>query len=58
MGMDVVGRKPDSPAGEYFRANIWSWRPIQALIIELCSDLLDEETIESIGYNDGGGPND
>ena len=58
MGMDVTGRNPDSPAGEYFRANVWSWRPIHALIIELCSDLLDEATIESIGYNDGGGPGD
>ena len=33
MGMDVYGRDPDSPAGKYFRANVWSWRPIHALII-------------------------
>ena len=58
MGMDVNGRNPDSPAGVYFRANVWSWRPIHALIIELCSDLLDEKTIEAIGYNDGNGPSD
>lgn len=58
MGMDVTGRSPDSPAGEYFRASVWSWRPIHDLIIELCSDLLDEETLEGIGYNGGHGPED
>lgn len=31
MGMDVFGRKPTTKEGEYFRANIWSWRPIHAL---------------------------
>ena len=58
MGMDVTGRNPISPAGEYFRANEWSWRPIHVLIRELCSDLLDEETLELIGCNDGAGPPD
>ena len=58
MGMDIYGRNPDSTAGEYFRANIWSWRPIHALIIERCSDLLDDETLETIGYNNGAGPSD
>jgi hypothetical protein len=58
MGMDVYGRKPRSKPGEYFQANVWSWRPIHALIVELCSDLLDEDIIESLGYNDGAGPND
>jgi hypothetical protein len=58
MGMDVSGRKPTSPAGEYFRANVWSWRPIYTLIVELCSDLLDEEMLHSMSYNDGAGPAD
>ena len=26
MGMDVYGRKPKNKTGEYFRANIWSWK--------------------------------
>ena len=56
MGMDVYGRKPSSPDGEYFRANVWSWHPIRALIIELCSDLLDEKTLEKLAFNDGAGP--
>jgi hypothetical protein len=58
MGMDVSGRNADSKAGEYFRANIWSWRPIHALIVELCSDLLDEELLTAMCYNDGAGPSD
>jgi len=58
MGMDVTGRNPSSPAGKYFRANIWSWRPIHALIYELCADLLDDKVLEGMGYNDGAGAAD
>jgi hypothetical protein len=58
MGMDVVGRKPDAKSGEYFRANVWSWRPIHDLIIELCSDLLDDEMLKSFAFNAGAGPKD
>jgi hypothetical protein len=58
MGMDVHGQQPSSPAGDYFRASIWSWHPIHALTIELCSDLLDEETLDKMGFNDGAGPQD
>lgn len=28
MGMDVYGKKPTDPKGEYFRANVWYWRPL------------------------------
>ena len=58
MGMDVCGRNPTSDAGKYFRASVWSWRPIQSLIYELCRDLLDEETLAGIGFNSGAGPAD
>jgi hypothetical protein len=58
MGMDVIGKSPTSPAGEYFRANIWTWVPIHALIVELCSDQFDEETLMLLGSNDGAGPAD
>lgn len=56
MGMDVYGRDPANEQGEYFRATVWSWRPIQALMIELCSDILDEELLDAMGTNDGAGP--
>ena len=51
MGMDIYGRKPTSEAGKYFRANIWSWRPIHALIEQHCADLLDSELLEKLGFN-------
>ena len=28
MGMDVYGKKPKSPQGEYFRNNVWYWHPL------------------------------
>lgn len=28
MGMDVYGKAPANKKGEYFRANVWWWRPL------------------------------
>ena len=28
MGMDVYGRAPEKEWGEYFRSNVWWWRPL------------------------------
>jgi hypothetical protein len=28
MGMDVYGTKPNNETGEYFRRNVWGWRPL------------------------------
>ena len=56
MGMDVYGRKPRSAEGEYFRANIWSWRPIHELIEQ--SNVLPQKMVEEMGFNDGAGPNE
>jgi hypothetical protein len=40
MGMDVYGTHPTSETGEYFRANVWWWRPIaeisRAFAPEIC----------------------
>ena len=58
MGMDVYGKNPNNDEGKYFRANVWSWRPIYSLTVELCDDLLDAETIEEMAFNDGAGPHD
>jgi hypothetical protein len=54
--MDVYGRKPSSPAGQYFRANVWSWYPIHDLLGELCQDLLSERMLQKLSCNDGAGP--
>lgn len=35
MGMDVMGRKPKSETGAYFRRNVWGWHPLADLIENL-----------------------
>lgn len=41
MGMDVYGDNPSSEVGEYFRSNVWWWRPLadycQAVAPDACS---------------------
>ena len=32
MGFDIYGRKPTTPEGEYFRNNVWWWRPLAIYI--------------------------
>jgi hypothetical protein len=35
MGMDVIGLKPTSATGEYFRNNVWWWRPLADYCLEV-----------------------
>lgn len=35
MGMDVHGKAPSAPVGEYFRRNVWGWRPLAAMLTEM-----------------------
>ena len=56
MGMDVFGVNPKSEAGKYFRANIWSWRPIHELIEK--ANVLPPDLVHHMGFNDGYGPNE
>lgn len=56
MGMDVYGRNPKSKDGEYFRANVWSWRPIHELIEK--ANVLPQKMLEDMAFNDGAGPDD
>ena len=58
MGMDVYGREPSAKCGEYFRATIWAWGPLHALMEETCSDLLGEELMTAMSSNDGEGPDE
>ena len=47
----------DNP-GVYFRANIWSWRPIYYAILEAnnsCDLGISADTIDGMGYNSGHG---
>jgi hypothetical protein len=55
MGMDVYGKEPKNEAGEYFRANCWSWRPIHAIIEECHDGIVDDETMVGMSFNSGAG---
>lgn len=39
MGMDVIGQKPRSENGKYFRANIWWWTPLAGYVTHQHPDL-------------------
>jgi len=54
--MNIEGRKPSTPAGKQFRSEFWAWRPIHALIVQLCPDLFDEKTLDEMATGGGGGP--
>jgi hypothetical protein len=53
MGMDVYGKAPSSPKGEYFRNNVWWWRPLA----DYCLEVSPETTASCSGWhtNDGDG---
>lgn len=51
MGMDVYGVAPKSEVGEYFRNNVWFWRPLWDFVSESCD--LDEDVELSGHFNDG-----
>jgi len=38
--------------GDYFRANVWGWRPIWEFVYEVCPDILTEEDYKRGQYND------
>jgi hypothetical protein len=50
--------------GQYFRANVWSWRPIHELICRFSDEhftetgkiLIEEPVLVNMGMNDGEGP--
>ena len=53
MGMDVYGREPSTPEGEYFRRNVWGWHPLWDLVEDLFPELASG--VESPHTNDGDG---
>jgi len=55
MGMDVIGRNPISERGEYFRNNVWWWRPLWDYCLTVAPDLCEKV---SGHYNDGDGLED
>jgi DNA-directed RNA polymerase subunit M/transcription elongation factor TFIIS len=53
MGMDIIGTNPTDPKGEYFRNNVWYWRPLWNYVEEHFPDLADK--VPGAHYNDGDG---
>ncbi len=39
--------------GEYFRNNVWAWRPLWNYVCNECSEILTEEDMENGCYNGG-----
>lgn len=55
MGMDVYGKAPKSEKGEYFRNNVWYWRPLW----DYCNVVAEDLVAGVKGhYNDGDGLDD
>ena len=53
MGFDVMGHKPKTEKGEYFRNNVWWWRPLWGYVAKQCGDILSEKEVQAGCYNDG-----
>jgi hypothetical protein len=53
MGMDVLGKKPTDKRGEYFRNNIWWWKPLWNYCEEFHGDIT--ANVENGYCNDGDG---
>ena len=51
MGMDVYGKNPTIPVGEYFRRNVWGWRPLW----NYCLDTFEVSNAVEGHYNNGDG---
>jgi len=56
MGMDIYGKKPTTDKGEYFRNNVWWWRPLADFCIERYADEVGFDG-EGWHFNDGRGLN-
>lgn len=53
MGMDVYGKAPSSKEGEYFRNNMWWWRPLADYCCNIAPDIC--APCEHWHSNDGDG---
>jgi hypothetical protein len=51
MGFDLYGKEPKNEKGEYFRNNVWWWRPLWNYVGEICG--LRKDQIKKGHYNDG-----
>ena len=57
MGMDVYGNKPKSSKGDYFRNNVWWWRPLWNYCATSAPELINEDVYSEGCHNSGAGLN-
>ena len=53
MGFDIYGHAPKNKQGDYFRNNVWWWRPLWNYVVNTCDDILTDDDINAGGFNDG-----
>lgn len=53
MGFDLMGLRAKNKRGEYFRNNVWYWRPLWDYVAEVCPDILTGNDITNGTYNNG-----
>jgi len=53
MGMDVYGLAPVTPAGEYFRRNVWGWHPLWTYCEDRHEDIAG--AVQYAHFNSGDG---
>ena len=52
MGFDLYGESPKNKKGEYFRNNVWWWRPLWQYVAVECSDIITDKDVQAGGFND------
>lgn len=53
MGMDVFGKSPVSPKGEYFRCSVWGWHPLWTYCEETAPEITDKVVYGHSNDGDG-----
>ena len=57
MGMDVYGENPKGEKGDYFRNNVWWWRPLWQYCASSAPELIDKDVYSEGCHNSGAGLN-
>jgi hypothetical protein len=55
MGFDVYGRNAKTKTGEYFRNNVWWWRPLWEFCVFVAPDIINKDLAVKGTFNDGAG---
>ena len=53
MGFDLFGVNPKNGKGEYFRNNVWWWRPLWHYTCTVCEDILTDKDCTQGECNNG-----